>query len=176
MENFREDRIDLYEASIEKENFYKQKCISKTWQVVGLFEQEEDAQKAVKLYEIVHRAMGEKLLHNRSVEKKSFPQSIRHRYYKRYYRNLDEFLDDNLNIGYYLQINKLTIDDLLNEINERDNKAEKELRIIERLIKDYSVQLQFAKKDNLMEETIQKLEENLEYLESLRDEKESFKR
>jgi hypothetical protein len=174
MENFREDRIDLYEASIEKENFYKQKCISKTWQVVGLFVNEEDAQKAVKLYEIVHRAMGEKLLHNRSVEKKSFPQSIRHRYYKRYYRNLDEFLDDNLNIGYYLQINKLTIDDLLNEINERDNKAEKELRIIERMIRQYKYRLKIDQATGTAQEVIDEYEENIKYLESLRDEKTGF--
>ncbi|MBQ7797862.1 MAG: hypothetical protein IJ371_01920 [Clostridia bacterium] len=169
------EKIDLYEACIEKENFYKQKCISKTWQVVGLFEQEEDAKKAVKLYEIVHRAMGEKLLHNYNVEQKSFPQSIRHRYYKRYYRNLDEFLDDNLNIGYYLQINKLTIDDLLNEINERDNKAEKELRIIERLIKEYNDKLHFAlMTSSTSEESIEKIEESIKYLESLRDKTTGF--
>ena len=172
MEEFRQERIELYEASIEKVLVNKPNSMAKVCRVVGLFVNKEDAENAIKLYKLVYRnAMGENL-HNPSVDKKLFPQSvIRHRKYKKYYESLDEFLDDNLNIKHYLEVNKLTAKEQLDEINQAKNKAEKDLRIIERLIKDYSVQLQFAKKDNLMEETIQKLEENVEYLESLRNER-----
>ena len=166
------EKIDLYEASIEKVIVSKPNNMAKVWWMVGLFVNKEDAENAIKLYKLVYRnAMGENL-HNPSVDKKYFPQSvIRHRKYKKYYENLDEFIDDNLNIKRYLEVNKLTAKEQLEEINQAEMKAEKELRIIERLIKEYSIQLEFAKKDNLMEETIQKLEENVEYLESLRDER-----
>ena len=169
------EKIDLYEACIEKENFYKQKCISKTWQVVGLFEQEEDAKKAVKLYEIVHRAMGEKLLHNYKVEQKPFPLNLRRNFYKRIFKSLDEFIQSDRNIMEYIQINKLTADELLSQINENDSKKEKELRIIERMIKEYNDKLHFAlMTSSTSEESIEKIEESIKYLESLRDKTTGF--
>ena len=155
--------IELYEASIEKENVYKQNTY---WRVIGLFVNEEDAKNAVKLYEIGHRAVGEKVLHNHSVEKKSFSQGI----VRIRYNDLDEFIQSDRNIMEYLQINKLTAEQLLNEINERDNKAEKELRIIERLIKEYNDKLHFAlQTSSTSEESIEKIEESIKYLESLRE-------
>lgn len=165
------EKIDLYEASIEKVYVDKPYNIAKTWRTIGLFINKLDAIDAVKIYEVIYRALGEKLSHSYSVQNKQFPKSLRHRYYKKYYKNLDEFINDDLNIKHYLEFNKLTADELLSQINANDNKIKKELRIIERMLKEYSIQLEFAKKDNLMEETIQKLEENVEYLESLRDER-----
>ncbi|MBQ7797722.1 MAG: hypothetical protein IJ371_01210 [Clostridia bacterium] len=162
--------IDLYEASIEKENFYKQECVSKYWRVVGLFINEQDARDAVKLYEIGHRAIGEKVLHNHRVEKRTLSQDVRQRCYKRIFKSLDEFVKNDINIMAYLQVNKLTVDEFLKEINERDNKAEKELRIIERLIKEYKDKLHFAlKTSSTSEESIEKIEESIKYLESLRE-------
>ena len=166
--------IDLYEASIEKIIVDKPNNIAKFWRVVGLFVNKQDAIDAVKIYEVVHRGLGENLSHNYDLAHKTFPRNLRHRYYKIYFKNLDEFIKDDKNIMGYLQVNNLTADELLNQINNRDNKAQKELRIIERMLKECEVQLQFARRDGLMEETVQKLEENVEYLQSLRDEKSGF--
>ena len=86
-----------------------------------------------------------------------------------------DFINQNSVIkGYSAEVGNDAIEQHLKEIGF-ETAEEKELRIIERMLKEYSIQLQFAKKDNLMDETIQKLEENVEYLESLRDEKISTK-
>ena len=168
--------IDLYEACIEKELVSKPNNIAKVWRVVGLFVNKSDAENAIKLYKLVYKnAMGEKNLRGHSISKKSFPQNLRHRYYKRYYKNLDEFINDDLNIKHYLEINNLTAGEQLDEINQAKNKTEKDLRIIERMIKEYNDKLHFAlMTSSTSEESIEKIEESINYLEGLRDEKTKF--
>ena len=174
MEKVTMDRIDLYEASIEKIIVNKPNNIAKSYRVFGLFVNKQDAIDAVKLYEVVHRALGENLSHNIGVGKKSFPKNLRHRYYKRYYENLDEFIKDDTNIVRYLQVNNLTVDELLAEINNRDAKAKKDISIIERMIRQYKYRLKIDRATGTAQEVIDEYEENIKYLESLRDEKTGF--
>ena len=56
------------------------------------------------------------------------------------------------------------------DLYEADIEAEKELRIIERMIKHYNQQLYFAiRTTSISEQTIEDIKENIKYLESLRD-------
>ena len=115
------------------------------------------------------------------MELKSFSKNLRlrttiiDRQGEFYYKSLDEFIYGNQNIKRYLEVNKLTADELLSQINENDSKKEKELRIIERLIKEYNDKLHFAlRTSSTSEESIEKIEESIKYLESLRDKTTGF--
>lgn len=169
------EKFDLYMSSVETESIFPGKENVKCFRLVGMFRNEEDAKNAAKLYEIVYKAHGAKIFHNYIIEKKSYPKDLSKTSYKTYFGSLDEFIQSDRNIMEYIQINKLTADELLSQINENDSKIEKELRIIERLIKEYNDKLHFAlRTSSTSEESIEKIEESIKYLESLRDEKSGF--
>ncbi len=175
------EKFDLYMSSIQTESMVPTKENEKSFRFVGYFVNKKDAENAAKIYEVVYRAMGMKLLHTYKVEKKSFSKNLRlrttiiDRQGEFYYKSLDEFIYCNQNIKRYLEVNKLTADELLSQINENDSKIEKELRIIERMIKEYNDKLHFAlRTSSTSEESIEKIKESIKYLESLREKTTGF--
>ncbi len=124
------EEIELYAACIEKAPSTQQKENGKGVCLVGFFKNEQDAEKAIRLYAIVHRAMGEKFLKCRVI--KTQGRKINH--HEKYFKSLDEFINRDFNVRNYLEVNKQTAEMVLKEFDDAKAKEEKELGMIERMI------------------------------------------
>lgn len=171
------EKVTCFRALAEYEDRTNNGKVERDYLILAVFKSRLDAECAAKLYHIAFNNTLGKVTDKKCtgvcrVESIEYP--------KEYVKNahifsVHDFINQNSVIkGYSAEVGNDAIEKLLKEIGF-ETAEEKELRIIERMLKEYSIQLQFAKKDNLMDETIQKLEENVEYLESLRDEKISTK-
>lgn len=155
------ETIELYEAYIEREPISNWRTV-----IVGLFKNEEDAKNAIKLYKKVYESKDEKFLNVYNIEKKSFPNSLKHKYFRKYFSTLDEFIDSDECICDY--IDYIGADELCELLKETDveTKAERNLRIIERMIRHYQYQIKIN--ENLPVD-VEDYKENVKFLQDLRD-------
>ena len=171
------EKVTCYRALAEYEDRTSDGKVERDYLILAVFKSRLDAECAAKLYHIAfNNTLGK--VSDKKCTGVCRVESIE--YPKEYVKNahilsVHDFINQNSVVkGYSAEVGNDAIEQHLKEIGF-ETAEEKELRIIERMLKEYSIQLQFAKKDNLMDETVQKLEENVEYLESLRDEKISTK-
>ena len=171
------EKVTCYRALAEYEDRTSNGKVERDYLILAVFKSRLDAECAAKLYHIAfNNTLGKGS--NKKCTGVCRVESIE--YPKEYVKNahildVHDFINQNSVIkGYSAEVGNDAIEQHLKEIGF-ETAEEKKLRIIERMLEEYSIQLQFAKKDNLMDETVQKLEENVEYLESLRDEKRSTK-
>ncbi len=167
------EKITLYEAVVEFQHkfiWHNDEPQNTFWQI-GLFENEQDANYAIQIYEKAHSIKKSKCTGNHYVASYEYPKRLNVRYYK----NLDEFINNNVPVMEYIAfIGQDGLDKLLKEIGF-EPQEEKNLRIIERMIKDYENKLHFAlRATSVNEKTIQETKENIEYLESLRNKTAGF--
>lgn len=163
----------FYQGLVECEEFTDEQKQISDYLILGVFKSRKDADIACRLYYVAFN----NLVGTRGSIKCTGAYKIKgYEYPKGFDKNAnimtvsDFVAQNNIIKGYKNFIGDETFNNFLSEMGA-ETKQEKELRIIDTMLNDYNAQLQFAKKDNLKDETIEKLEERVQFLESLRDEK-----
>lgn len=158
------EKITLYEAVVEFE--HKSICqegkSEKSWWSIGLFKNEQDAKHAIQIYEKANKIKGNDCTGNHYVTSNEYPKHLN----PRYYTNLDEFINNNIPVMEYVAfIGTDGLNKLLKEIGVNVEK-EKNLRIIDRMIRHYQYQIKIN--ENLPVD-VEGYKENVKFLEDLRD-------
>ncbi|MBQ3502536.1 MAG: hypothetical protein IJA72_02620 [Clostridia bacterium] len=167
------EKITLYEAVVEFQHkfiWHNDEPQNTFWQI-GLFENEQDANHAIQIYEKAHSIKKSKCTGNHYVASYEYPKHLNVKHYK----NLDEFINQNVPVMEYIAfIGQDGLNKLLKEIGF-EPQEEKNLRIIERMIKEYNDKLHFAlRTSSTSEESIENIKESIKYLETLRDKTTGF--
>lgn len=164
------ETVNLYEAIVRFE-WQADGEIKKRSRVIGAFKNEKDAQNAIKIYEAVYKGRTTNKF-TCKVDKKSFLRNYRH---TRYFKNLDKFMRSDFHFIDYMTDNNLdTAEKVIEKIdseNKFKNKQDKKEfdRIIDRMIRHYQYRLKIDKATGTDEKTIEEMEENVQFLEKLRD-------
>ncbi len=158
------EKIILYEALVEFE--HKSICqedkSEKSWWSIGLFKNEQDAKYAIQIYEKANKIKGNDCTGNHYVASKVYIKQLA----PIYYINLNEFINQNVPVMEYVAfIGTDGLNKLLKEIGVNVEK-EKNLRIIERMIRDYQYQIKIN--ENLPVD-VEDYKENVKFLQDLRD-------
>ena len=169
------EKITLYEAIVEFEHrsICQEKESETSWWSIGLFEKAQDAKYAIQIYEKAQSIKRDKCTGNHYVTGNTYPKHLNLRYYK----NLDEFINNNVPVMEYVAfIGQDGLDKLLKEIVvETENKFKKQQdrkefnSIIERMIRHYKYTLKIDEATGTDEKTIEEYKENIQLLEDLRD-------
>ena len=163
------EKVTFYQALVEK------RCslighmdeFELRWIVISTFKNEQDAEFACKLYEAAYnsdnRAYASICTGNHRVDRVSYPKKLTH---GPDYISLDEFIEKNIIVKEYSsKIGKEAMKKLLKEMGV-ETEQEKNLRIIERMIRDYQYQIKIN--ENLPVD-VDGYKENVKFLEDLRD-------
>ena len=167
------EKVIFYESMAEFEEKSTNANITTDWMLLGSFKTNRDAQYAGLLYgkafnDTLGKRSSMKCTGVYKVKAFEYPKELAS---KAHVMTIGDFVSQNsITKGYTREYGDEAMQKLLKSVGV-ETKEEREVRIIERMLQEYSTQLLFAKKDNLMEETVTKLEENVEYLKNLRDEK-----
>ena len=171
------EKITCYRALAECEARTSNGKVERDYLILAVFKSRLDAECAAKLYHIAfNNTLGK--VSDKKCTGVCRVESIE--YPKEYVKNahilsVHDFINQNSVIkGYSAEVGNDAIEKLLKEIGF-ETAEEKELRIIESLIKDYKNKLGFAlRASGISDKTIAEFKENVEYLESVRDEKSSL--
>ena len=166
------EKVTFYQALIEFRrkkinwNWENENC-ELQWVVLNTFKNKEDAEKACRLYGIAYNSVyidyNVKCTGNHRVDNVSYPKQLTK---GPDYISLDEFIQKNEVVQQYKNhIAEENMKKLLKEIGVNTEK-EKNLRIIERMIRDYQYQIKIN--ENLPVD-VEGYKENVKFLEDLRD-------
>ena len=164
------EAVNLYEACVTFE-WQADGEIKKRSRVIGAFKNEKDAQNAIKIYEAVYKGRTTNKF-TCMVDKKSFLRNYRH---TRYFENLDKFMRSDFHFIDYMTDNNLDTAKKVIEKIDRENQLKKQQdkkefdRIIDRMIRQYQYRLEIDRATGTDEKTIEEMEENIRFLEKLRD-------